>query len=105
MDLLQAAFEEDSSPCVGLHGLVVSIEIDHVATAEVGQKVHALVGHRESQRVADTLPRDGSRVAFLVDDFGVGEARIDVSGLFLLRQGHVPKVRHTVARAFHDPDA
>ena len=102
---LQTAFEEDGAACVGLYRLVVGIEINHVAAAEIGEKVHALVRHGERQCVADPLAGDRLRVAVFVDHLRLGEPCIDVSGLFLLCQRHVPKVRHTVARTFHNPDA
>ena len=64
---------------------LVGIEIHHIADAEVGQEVLALVGYAQG----DGIISASGAALFLSDDVQVG---IDISGILLFGERHSPEV-------------
>ena len=83
--------EEQTTPHIGLVAVVVGIEIDAVASAEIRQEILSLFGHGQRDEVEAAVG-----VAFLLfDDLKVGE---NVAKFLFLGGRQVPKVGHTTAR-------
>ena len=83
VDFDEISLEKECLSDVGFFRRAIGIEVNHVAQAEVGQEVFALIGHIERDNII--------AVELLALCFsGNGEAGIDVSRLFFDGQRHVP---------------
>ena len=83
--------EEQTAPHIGLVAVVVGIEIDAVAGAEIRQEILALFGNGQRDEVVAAVG-----VAFLLfDDLKVGE---NVAKFLFLGSRQVPEIGHAIAR-------
>ena len=83
--------EEQTAPHIGLVAVVVGIEIDAVAGAEIRQEILALLGHGQRDEVEAAIG-----ITFLLfDDLKVGE---NVAQFLFLGGRQVPEIGHAIAR-------